>query len=110
MFFPDKKTDIVFALFPKKVRGGWVWLEWVHADYEHHGLGGVRYHRWVPQVVYDRGVRWPEWENSDDKCAGKNLSANPTPTYYNTPPEGLCKNRRTDGPTPCWFPHCMGDK
>lgn len=29
------------------------------------------------------------------------------PEFYTTPPDKKqCKNYRTDGPTPCWHPHC----
>jgi hypothetical protein len=34
-------------------------------------------------------------------------TADDWPTYYTTPADWTkCKNYQTDGPTPCWHPHC----
>jgi hypothetical protein len=43
-----------------------------------------------------------------EKCAGCSLKGQDhIPTFYLTPPKGVCSNLQEDGPTPCWYPHCV---
>lgn len=79
---------------------GTVWFEKVRVIYDEHGLGGQSYRRLdrLPKTL-------KSWEPSR-QCAGKSLG-DPEPDFYMTPPDKrVCKNLRTDGPTPCWYPHC----
>ena len=90
-----KDHGICFAWLPKWTPDGKVWLEFVHWErIPSWGWGSgdtFRDARFVPHELYDQGV-CREW-------GGK---------AYATPPEPqkLCKNFRTDGPTPCHYPNC----
>ncbi len=90
---PRKQYGIFFAVWPRRtIEGDLVMLEWLHWERvliegwgwgsgdEHH----YRYRRWVSEDRYQAGER-----------------------AYATPPStAFCKNYRTDGPTPCHYPHC----
>lgn len=41
------------------------------------------------------------------QCSGGNRGRH-LPSFYTTPSDpDICHNRRLDGPTPCWHPHCL---
>jgi hypothetical protein len=91
-------SGIFFAVWPRWTPDGYAALEWLHWEYvESWGWGSEGHYRYArassPHELYDKGVRRKFW-------GGK--------TYdYATPPDiSKCGKLRTDGPTPCHYPHC----
>jgi hypothetical protein len=105
---PRKQCGIFFAVWPRRtIEGDLVMLEWLHWERvliegwgwgsgdEHH----YRYRRWVPE---DRAG-----ERALRMARGVTEGWGPEGRAYATPPStAFCKNYRTDGPTPCHYPHC----
>lgn len=99
-----RTSGIFFAIWPRRtVEGDLVAFEWLHWGYvEGWGWGSdghYVYRRWVPETEYDQGKRANtpranHCEPFDDMT-------------YATPPHcDRCRNLVSDGPTPCWYPHC----
>lgn len=122
----DSQGSTWFAWWPIRADAGpnapsgLVWLETVAVGYEEHGLGRTFYRRlarpsptpWGDAMRARRAARRNVnlRQPPPQKCAGECLG-NPEPTYYQTPPDKrMCANLREDGPTPCWYPHCMPRK
>lgn len=108
---------IRFAWWPVWTPEGKVWLEHVHFEWvEGWGWGSdghYSYRRMIPQDRYDAGERLQSGakayghEPGCPECEANGVCARHV--RYATPPnpENFCKNFRTDGPTPCHYPHCI---
>ncbi len=124
-------SGIRFAWLPVQTNNeGRVWLEYVHFNWiEGWGWGSdghYEYWRLIPQARYDAGERaqnkfWggkaydPEavealefstpYREETDVRGRKYFGWNAA--YFKTPPNtSKCGKLRTDGPTPCHYPHC----
>lgn len=111
------ERDIRFAWLPVRTDEGLVWLEHVHFQWvEGWGWGSSGfyvYQRMIPQDRYDAGERKPSsakaygHQPGCPECEANGVCARHV--RYATPPGDpatFCKNYRTDGPTPCHWPHC----
>lgn len=114
---PAAERGIFFAIWPRRTSDGLVAFEWLHWELiPSWGWGSdatYRYTRFVPDKLYDQGVRCGDARIRPLPGAQAALFATP-PRFrsggkaYETPPNPakFCTNFRTNGPTPCHYPHC----